>query len=278
MNLQKLRKTVHGREGVTLVELLVVMLIVVILAVALVPFFGDYVVKARYTAEAVPATGDLCTKIQLYKFETGYLPGLAMAGENPAVSAAYPNGSTCIDGDASGIQTFYAATNDLTIARVYKPAVGITPTSATTSLDHFSMDIAIDQQHLTGANCKPSDFQYLSMRGGYQSASYFYAVGCFGSGSLPAGTGYAVLEVNNAACTDTAGGGGTTVGKKFVATFERWRPIGDASPKLYFSYNVGSATDKTICYIPNAENLLSSDPAVVKIAMDSLVSNGWTIK
>ena len=70
----------RAKAGVTLVELLVVMLIAVILAVALLPMFKEYICKAQYNAEAVPVIATLRTKISLYQYDNNKLP------QNPTTS------------------------------------------------------------------------------------------------------------------------------------------------------------------------------------------------
>ena len=65
-----------ARAGVTLVELLVVILIVTILSVGLLPLLKPYIVKAQYAAEPIPVIGNLRTQIGLFQYDKNYLPGL----------------------------------------------------------------------------------------------------------------------------------------------------------------------------------------------------------
>lgn len=65
-----------ARSGVTLVELLVVILIVTILSVSLLPLLKPYIVKAQYAAEPIPVIGNLRTQIGLFQYDKNYLPGL----------------------------------------------------------------------------------------------------------------------------------------------------------------------------------------------------------
>ncbi len=58
-----------SRSGVTLVELLVVILIVTILSVALLPLLGPFIVRARYAAEPIPVLGNIRTMVGVYKFD-----------------------------------------------------------------------------------------------------------------------------------------------------------------------------------------------------------------
>ena len=60
-----------ARSGVTLVELLVVILIVTILAVSLLPMLQPFVVEAQYAAEAIPVIGNLRTKIGVFQYDHG---------------------------------------------------------------------------------------------------------------------------------------------------------------------------------------------------------------
>ena len=74
-----------ARSGVTLVELLVVILIVTILSVSLLPLLKPYIVKAQYAAEPIPVIGNLRTQIGLFQYDKNYLPGLPKTPEGEVV-------------------------------------------------------------------------------------------------------------------------------------------------------------------------------------------------
>ena len=63
-----------AKAGVTLVELLVVILIVTILSVSMLPLLQPFVTEAQYAAEAIPVIANMRTKIGLYVYEKGKLP------------------------------------------------------------------------------------------------------------------------------------------------------------------------------------------------------------
>ena len=58
-----------AKAGVTLVELLVVILIVTILSVSMLPLLKPFVVEAQYAAEPIPVIGNLRTKVGLYQYD-----------------------------------------------------------------------------------------------------------------------------------------------------------------------------------------------------------------
>ena len=74
-----------ARPGVTLVELLVVILIVTILSVSLLPLLKPYIVKAQYAAEPIPVIGNLRTQIGLFQYDKNYLPGLPKTPDGEVV-------------------------------------------------------------------------------------------------------------------------------------------------------------------------------------------------
>ena len=109
-----------ARAGVTLVELLVVILIVTILSVSLLPLLKPYIVKAQYAAEPIPVIGNLRTQIGLFQYDKNYLPGLPKNPDGEVIcTAAYETeeikgestlagkgGESIIVQEKSPIQTF----------------------------------------------------------------------------------------------------------------------------------------------------------------------------
>ena len=133
-----------ARSGVTLVELLVVILIVTILSVSLLPLLKPYIVKAQYAAEPIPVLGNIRTQIGLFQYEKNYLPGmvrlengsLKYVGAGDAGTLAMQGSVSAIPGFTTGgkggdstlaqktaLQTFVGAQKDTTSPISYKCAI-----------------------------------------------------------------------------------------------------------------------------------------------------------
>lgn len=231
-----------SKSGVTLVELLVVMLIVVILAVTLTPLFRDYVERAKYVAEAVPLVGDLRTRVTLFQYEHGYFPG-------PEIDAA--TGRPTASPGSSGVQTF-----DVDANRV----------SDEGDLAHFARRININYDNISGKNLKPNHVFYRVSNAGYKSGGHMFVVGVMGDGNgLRAMCGYAVIEIDN-----------PTAQRKIVATWERWRPETSDTGQLRFAdTNEGALADKDIIYIGDTTALVTGDVVTVNGALEELRAAGW---
>lgn len=272
-----------AKAGFTLVELLVVMLIVAILTVTMLPFFKEYICKAQYTSDALPVIGDLRTKIGLYYYDHGKLPG------NPedAKVASWD----FKDGDHEAYVVASYGINAAPGTPTYSDIDGKQKMTATgkdrltdKKKNHFGdmTVIDIDYSSLKGKRSLPIDYVYYKipcMENGVESKTdYAYVVGCFGSGEgLAAGTGYAVCELNFA-----------SIGKKYVGTFERYKAKAKASdteddeiPYLYLSKeDVGEdgevSGDKVYCpekIEDNEKDDSGTDkrPAVIT----TFENNGW---
>lgn len=168
-----------ARAGVTLVELLVVILIVAILAVTMLPMFKKYVVQAQYTAEPIPLVGHIRTQIGLYQYEHNNLPWLV--DENEGTSAN--NGMECVTfakNSTGGYKVQSYSTAGKVELKDYKNESPLT-----------KMDVSVNE--LIGKKISPDQVHLACTRNG---ASYCYAIGIFGKGGdgLPAHTGYAVME------------------------------------------------------------------------------------
>ena len=180
-----------ARAGVTLVELLVVVLIVTILSVSLLPLLKPFVVEAQYAAEAIPVIGNLRTKIALYQYDKGPLPSVENKG-----SGAWTNVVETWAFSEDGSSKTTRAT-DLYVAGC-KPLEGEGGITAYTAYADkngcFGHLIDVDNQELVGKRCKPVHFQYAVL---HNASTYCYVLGCFGDNNgLPEGTGYAVCEIN----------------------------------------------------------------------------------
>jgi prepilin-type N-terminal cleavage/methylation domain-containing protein len=279
-----------SKAGVTLVELLVVMLIVVILAVSLTPLFRDYITRAQYTAEAVPVVGDMRTKVTMFQYEHGFLPGIPRDAGKPVETAG---GTFDPDWDGPGqsllrpgvipAETFSVVPDTSPIQ--YEAAVvdshdendaGFTvdEVNAVDGGDHFSVDLQVDYEHYTGNRLRPNHVFYRTDYAGYKQGGHICAIGVFGDGDgLAVGTGYAVMEIHN---PDTE--------TKIVATWERWRAVDSDAGQITFKNsdeyampgNPAELQKKNVCWIGAVDDLMSEDDDDVKAALDNLSAAGWS--
>jgi prepilin-type N-terminal cleavage/methylation domain-containing protein len=231
-----------AKAGVTLVELLVVILIVTILSVSLLPLLKPYIEEAKFAAEPIPVLANLQTKINLYHYEKDNLPG----------TADDDGGYTWLANTnrADGVVTYDLAT--LTYAN------GI----ATTNLDNkvdFAKRIDVDWQDLLGKRMLPSHFTYHLIKGDGAS-KYGYAFGVFGDGNgLGKGTGYAVLTIVD---TDNK--------TKIVGTWSRYKPVSDAQIRFATTGQVNDEDE--YCYLPQKTDAFADDKSTL---ISTLTSAGW---
>lgn len=244
-----------AKAGVTLVELLVVILIVTILSVALLPMFKDYIVQAQYAAEAIPVIGNLRTKIGLYQYERSELPPNSTSDDNVSSwefdandyekyrTAEYALGSApTIQEDANGK---LISTGKTPVGKYVDGNGQSAGTAQETGHVHFGAQsmLDIDFQDLKGKKSRPIDYFYFKIPCDKQTDSA-YVVGCFGAGygGFAAGTGYAVCEINL-----------VSEGKKYIGTFERYKAKEKAAnitcPYLYLDYNNTDVNGDTV-YCP----------------------------
>jgi prepilin-type N-terminal cleavage/methylation domain-containing protein len=275
------RGTFGSKDGVTLVELLVVMLIVVILAVSLVPFLRDYIVRARYTAEGVPVIGDLRTKVELHRYEPGGLPGL-----NSADDGIDGFIDTTLDATGSGsghVQTWILDNTITNATAQYGKAVmtglGTIAKIAATEADHFGGDLSVESQHLTGRRMRPNHLFYTGIQSS-NGTSYAYALGVFGDGNqglLNASSGYAVLEVYNAAQN-----------MKLVAEWSKFVERGSDGSQIALvdgvlvaptDYNAAGGREQLEdfgrCHVGSLTALLDPEADVVNAQLNFLEGAGW---
>ena len=225
-----------AKAGVTLVELLVVILIVTILSVSMLPLLKPFVVEAQYAAEAIPVIGNLRTKIGLFQYDKGKLPavwgGTTFADtiqvetwipSADGTSAAGEEQYSSVDKYVKGISEFNAERPYLNVAAYVKDD------NEDSKIGHLGILGDIDYQDLKGKRSRPNDYQYLVMKNG---SDYMYLIGCFGDGNgLPKGTGYAVCEI-------------VMKNHKYVGTWKRYKPVSDPD----------AADDVQLCFTSNSEH------------------------
>ena len=205
-------------SGFTLIELMVVVVLVMILALAIVPTFRDIINKAKYT-EGSAAISALRTNIKVFYTDNTRLPGLdaTFAGSLTTTNGCHPLDSTgavdiytvatsadlvqtlCSRSDEQWLINGVDASSAAAFSRITNGVV-VVGTNTVTGVSPLQRDLNITFGDYAGAYFKNSDYQYLIINGGKGSSSYGYAIAvtASGAGRSPAiGTGYAVLEVYN---------------------------------------------------------------------------------
>ena len=265
-----------ARSGVTLVELLVVILIVTILSVSMLPLLKPFVVQSQYAAEPIPVIGNLRTKIGLYQYDQTILPCKELAAADGTLTAPqvetwklddtnpdlYLKASKALDGN------HIFEVDDL--GHCQQVDLYVPPTDLTQKNKHLGMLCDIDYQELKGKRSRPNHYQYLVMKNG--TASYAYFLGCFGNGvGLPKSTGYAVCEI-------------VVAGHKYVGTWERYKPVEDLATgqegQLSFTNDPTGETDNPEhtygCYVgANGAYDNITDDAGAQAAINELIQYGW---
>ena len=253
-----------ARSGVTLVELLVVILIITILSVGLLPLLKPYIEQAKYAAEVQPTLGNIQTKINLYQYEKDQLPCTI-------VTTAADNTKTETQQDNSAFTWTLDTTATQGKARVYKKATiaGLTGGTKTvsdyTGTGHLSNFVDVDWQDLTGKRINPSQFQYHVIKG-LGAANYGYAIGMFGDGDgIAKGTGYAILVIVD-----------TTAKMKVVATWERYKPATDEEVVFKAVASDQPSTEDRYCRIPTATAITGKNATQWNALLELLKGSGWS--
>lgn len=250
-----------ARSGVTLVELLVVVLIVTILSVSMLPLLMPFVTESQYAAEAIPVIGNIRTKIGVYVYDRGHLPyDEVVYSTYGKVETWDVKSGTETDLYEPAVYTFAAAGQKRT-----SPQALTKITNPTQKGGHITSLLDIDYQDLKGKRSKPVHYQYLAVSTNTSS----YVVGCFGNGEgLKRGTGYAVCELNFPAA-----------GRKLIGTWKRYKSYNDDAGAIIFTqtYQPDSSVGKTLdCYVPPATEV---NAALNNTQVDSLVKKmtgaGW---
>lgn len=229
-----------AKAGVTLVELLVVILIVTILSVSMLPLLQPFVTESQYAAEAIPVIGNIRTKIGLYVYEKGHLPFDQSILDTDKKVETWEMDSTKND-------VYLPATYDFTSqeAKRTSPVDPDEITDTTEKGGHIGNMLDIDYQDLKGKRSKPVHYQYLALSTNTSS----YVVACFGNGEgLKAGTGYAVCELNFPLAS-----------RKLIGTWKRYKSYNDEGGAIVFTdtnTNVDEDSGKVLdCYVPKYEDL-----------------------
>ncbi len=234
-----------AKAGVTLVELLVVILIVTILSVSMLPLLQPFVTEAQYAAEAIPVIGNLRTKIGLYLYDKGVLPYDDTVGNPQNVVQTWK----VKEGDTTG-DVFEPSYYQFDTGTAEDPTPYVKPDV------HVQNLLDIDYQDLKGKRSKPTHYQYLVLSTNASS----YVIGCFGDGKgLKAGTGYAVCELNF-----------PKAGRKLVGTWKRYKSFDDAAGKITFSTTrdaYGTKSHPLNCYIPDEAAIAKAMNYVDKAAV-----------
>ena len=264
--------TMKARSGVTLVELLVVILIVTILSVSLLPLLKPFVVESQYAAEAIPVIGNIRTKVGLYQYDKGKLPALDL-GYSTATNAietwAFSKNGTSVD-NTSVTDVYLPAWSRLKSQAVADAPTAVPTTPATAATAFFGNSIDIDNQDLAGKRCRPVHFQYCVVKNG---SSYCYVIGCFGDNNgLPQGTGYAVCEIN-------VKGSDGKVYKK-IGTWKRYKATTDG--QITFATITQGTQDANLkktcayCPIPAPESMTNPSASNGTLAMVTFMETyGW---
>jgi len=226
-------------SGFTLIELMVVVVLVMILALAIVPTFKEIIVKAKYT-EGSAAISALRTKIKVYYIDNSRLPGVpAITVENStnmvggaswwgtngtamtaisAVTSSLPLTASSAADLINIVQTMCSKTNEMYGITAVSPANGtLVYGDPVGELSKWQADLDISMGDYAGAYFKNKDYQYAAFNAGIRSASYGYVILAAGSGekkSPPVGTGYGVMEIQNTDWSEN---------RLLTLTFERYK-------------------------------------------------------
>lgn len=280
-----------ARAGVTLVELLVVILIVTILSVSMLPLLQPFVVESQYAAEAIPVVGNIRTKVGIYQYDKGQLPCIGTTTVTTKTKVVNPETEmeeekenkvitpqietwVAVEKKTEGGKTSQSK-GDAAKHDIFGPAVATFPSEAPPLADvnmttsdnlpaHLQTLCDIDYQDLKGKRSKPNHYQYLVMQNG---ADYAYFVGCFGDGNgLKKGTGYAVCEVVSA-----------SKGHKYIGTWKRYKPVEDVQVCFTSSQEMDDSGTKTIgCYVPDKTSFENATDVNGQLdVINTLKGYGW---
>jgi len=258
-----------AKAGVTLVELLVVILIITILSVSLLPLLKPYIEQSKYAAEVQSTLANIQTKINLYQYEKDKLPCWSpdSPGSTDEQSGDYTKASTWMrdpdTGSSGGAPTY---------GKAFIENVTSTPTAPQQLADdsnHLSNYIDVDWQDLSGRRMTPAHFSYYPIKCG-GAIKYGYAIGAFGNGDgLAKGTGYAILVLVD-----------TKNKLKVIATWERYKPV-DGADDVQIMFKADSTWEPTkedpYCHIPSMASFTGKDNIESwTTVLNALKGSGWS--
>ena len=252
-----------ARSGVTLVELLVVILIVTILSVSMLPLLQPFVVESQYAAEAIPVISNIRTKIGLYVYDKGHLPYDLSKLDTANKVETWGVKEGVESGDVYEPCTYSVQTgNDKRTTPLDRDA---NLSSTEEKAGHIGTMIDIDYADLKGKRSKPIHYQYLALETNTSS----YVIACFGDGNgLKAGTGYAVCELNF-----------PLAGRKLIGTWKRYKSYNDQGGSIVFTTGSDADDDsgKVLdCYVPAMSDLEAvTDDAGVNTYVNLMTGAGW---
>ncbi len=254
------------------------------------PVMQPMIEEAKYMAEAKPVISAIQTKVELFRYDKGFLPGadrdaagvLRTNDASPwATSTLAPNRKG--NPGQGGLQGFMAVSTAVTTnsegSGSYIPAVvawegntlTVRPVAPSDAAHHFAEDLNVDFDDFVGMRLRPSHFFYRTDQSGCTNGGYIYAVGVFGDGNrLRMGTGYAVLQIVN-----------PSAHIKCIETWGRYRAVKGAQsqvPMLTAQEWTNPPTDKdNVCWIGDVttNGLMSPDPEKAKRALAALHEAGW---
>lgn len=254
-----------ARSGVTLVELLVVILIVTILSVSMLPLLQPFVTEAQYAAEAIPVIANMRTKIGLHVYEKAKLPY-----DTTLLAAMVPQQQVetwMVSSSATGDDVYnpaYYSVSDISGKRS-TPFTTTEITDTTQKGAHIQNMLDIDYQDLKGKRSKPVHYQYLALNTNTAS----YVIACFGNGNgLKAGTGYAVCELNFPLAS-----------RKMIGTWKRYKSYNDQAGAIGFTNDDTPDDDsgKVLdCYVPPYDELeAATTESAVNNIVGAMTGAGW---
>ncbi len=174
-----LRRT---QDGVTLVELLVVVLIVVILALSMVPLMQQHIIRAKYAAEAIPSVGRVVGQLE-------------QAAHTIVTNMGQTNASSRLHGEL--LHPFFQSTVILMphggFAVLNELSGEVVPQSQNAILPAWMVSLT---EGLAGKLFTAEDYQIRIEHWDPQKREFMFAVAATGDGregGLPTGTGFASL-------------------------------------------------------------------------------------
>ena len=181
-----------------------------------------YMIEARYSAEAVPVIGDIRTKVELFRIEHNYLPGVQTNGAGKALCTTSDLiGGAEISG-TNGVQYMIVSEPVDDVAKEQYFCGGTELGLSDPRLGcHVWKQLGIDATELRGGGLYPHHMRHLVLHS--NGDAYFWVIGCLGDGNvLRKGTGYAVAEYNDPVSK-----------RKFVAKFKQYKPDFDGQLSLF---------------------------------------------